>query len=126
VKVHARGCYAVSVLHCTHNRLTHVQGEPVPNGMVKKAKLLRRHYDFYRSGLEQRYHQISGSGVVGQYPIICPGRIHTYQSSTRGRFGDSMGGYFDFQELYGLEDRPKREIQILCPRIPFTDPGFLY
>jgi len=75
------------------NRFAFAYTVTVSNNGQLPAKLLSRHW-IITDG-DGRVQQVRGAGVVGQQPLIEPGKSHTYSSGTvmSTRVGTMQGSY---------------------------------
>jgi ApaG protein len=75
------------------------------------VQLLRRHWVIQEEN--GRHQDVEGEGVVGQQPIIRPGRAHRYSSScTINSFGGRMEGTYLMQRENG------ERFRAIIPRFP--------
>lgn len=83
----------------------------IQNRSADEVQLLRRHW-IIREGSGQ-LHDMDGEGIVGQQPIIAPGRTHRYSSScTISSFDGEMEGTYLMQRENG------ERFRAIIPRFP--------
>jgi ApaG protein len=83
----------------------------IENRSAEEVQLLRRHWIITE---ENGYLQdVEGEGVVGQQPVIAPGRMHQYSSSCIiNSFGGTMEGTYLMQRESG------ERFRATIPRFP--------
>jgi len=81
----------------------HVEME---NQGAEAAKLLFRHWRIHDSGGEEQ--EVHGEGVVGQQPLLAPGKTHEYKSYCvlKGPTGH-MEGHYTFERSDGSRFRAR-------------------
>ncbi len=90
----------------------------IQNDGTEPVQLLRRHW-FIRSS-EGDIKEVEGEGVIGQQPVIPPGRAHEYSSySVLETFEGTMEGTYEMHEADG------RIFQAQIPRFALHVPGAL-
>lgn len=102
-----------------------MQGEEVPRGMARRARLEMRHWDIFAPGGTAPCQQVQGDGVVGDFPTVEPGSLYTYTSMCPGNYGGGMEGWFLFRTLSGDAGQPAA-VKAICPRLEFEEPEFLF
>ncbi|WP_095082921.1 Co2+/Mg2+ efflux protein ApaG [Pseudomonas sp. Irchel s3h17] len=76
-----------------HNRFAFAYTITVQNNGLLPARLLSRHWVITDG--DGHVEEVRGAGVVGQQPLIEPGKNHTYSSGTvmTTRVGNMQGSY---------------------------------
>ncbi len=66
----------------------------IENNSPNTVQLLRRKWEIFDAGLETKL--VEGDGVVGQQPVLEPGKSHNYVSgcNLRSGLGKMKGSYF--------------------------------
>lgn len=83
----------------------------IENRSEEEVQLLRRHWIITEEN--GRLQDVEGKGVVGQQPVIAPGRTHRYSSScTINSFGGIMEGTYLMQRGSG------ERFRAVIPRFP--------
>ena len=61
-------------------------------------QLMRRHWHIYDAGFVAR--EVEGEGVVGQQPVLEPGRVHQYVSGCNLKSGiGKMAGTYEMERI---------------------------
>lgn len=83
----------------------------IENRSQDEVQLIRRHWIIEETNGQKQ--DVEGEGVVGQQPIIQPGRTHRYSSScTINSFGGRMEGTYLMQRANG------ERFRATIPRFP--------
>lgn len=80
----------------------------IENDSPVDVQLLNRHWIIFDSSLERR--EVKGEGVVGEQPIIKPGKYYMYMSSVilESEFGKMFGSF----EMQRCEDKSLFNVDI--------------
>ena len=91
------------------------------------AQLLFRHWHIHDSGGDDQ--EVDGEGVVGQQPLLVPGKTHEYQSfCVLNSPAGFMEGYYTFVRPDGSRFRvaiPRFSLQAPLPALDDEDGGEL-
>lgn len=91
----------------------------IENQTIYPVKLLSRHWHIMDSN--GSYREVQGDGVVGQQPIIEPGKVYQYSSAAtlRSDIGKMYGSYL-FENLFN-----KKKFTVTIPEFQLIAPGKL-
>ncbi len=88
----------------------------IDNNSDDTVQLLTRHWDIFDSAYEHR--QVDGEGVVGEQPIIKPGKHFEYESTCalRSEIG-KMKGYYILER-----SSDNKEFKVILPEFELISP----
>lgn len=101
VKVSVETFYQESASHPDSGHFVFAYRITIENHGENTLKLLRRHWHIVEGSGEKR--EVEGEGVVGQQPVIEPGRRHQYISgcNLQSEMGKMFGTYLMERQMDG-------------------------